>query len=140
MTQKKKEDLLAALNKNLPKEIEKKKDNTDIIQDTEEDYQYTREKLKGLVGQSEEAIELLMMALAHDTEHPRAFEVLGQLLKGTGDITDKLLQLQKKRKELTQEESKSGNTTNNAIFMGSTTELQKFLRSKKEKVIDVDEK
>ena len=137
MTQKKKEDLLAALNKNLPKEIEKKKDNTDIIQDTEEDYQYTREKLKNLVGQSEEAIEL-MMALAHDTEHPRAFEVLGQLLKGTGDITDKLLQLQKKRKELTQEEATVGNTTNNAIFMGSTTELQKFLKNKKEQSIDVE--
>ena len=137
MTQKKKEDLLAALNKNLPKEIEKKKDNTDIIQDTEEDYQYTREKLKNLVGQSEEAIEL-MMALAHDTEHPRAFEVLGNLLKNTGDITDKLLQLQKKRKELTQEEAKVGNTTNNAIFMGSTTELQKFLKNKKEQSIDVE--
>ena len=137
MTQKKKEDLLAALNKNLPKEIEKKKDNTDIIQDTEEDYQYTREKLKGLVGQSEEAIEL-MMALAHDTEHPRAFEVLGNLLKNTGDITDKLLQLQKKRKELTQEEAPGGNTTNNAIFMGSTTELQKFLKNKKEQSIDVE--
>ena len=137
MTQKKKEDLLAALNKNLPKEIDKKNDKIDIINDTEEDYQYASEKLKNLVDQSEEAIEL-MMALAHDTEHPRAFEVLGNLLKGTGDITDKLLQLQKKRKELTQEESKSGNTTNNAIFMGSTTELQKFLKSKKEKVIDVD--
>ena len=79
-----------------------------------------------------------MMALAHDTEHPRAFEVLGNLLKNTGDITDKLLQLQKKRKELTQEEEKVGNTTNNAIFVGSTTELQKFLKNKKEQSIDVE--
>ena len=56
MTQKKKEDLLAALNKNLPKEIDKKNDKIDIINDTEEDYQYAREKLKNLVDQSEEAI------------------------------------------------------------------------------------
>ena len=59
-------------------------------------------------------------------------------MKNTGDITDKLLQLQKKRKELTQEEAKVGNTTNNAIFMGSTTELQKFLKNKKEQSIDVE--
>lgn len=136
--QKNKENIIEALAKNLPaipKDIKK----GDIVGDTEEDYEYARGKLKKLIDQSEEAIESLLL-LAGDTEHPRAFEVLGQLLRGTGDITDKLLQLQKQRKELTQEESTGGaNTTNNTLFVGSTTELQKFLKNKKENFIDVDE-
>ena len=72
-----------------------------------------------------------MMALASETEHPRAFEVLAGMFKTTTDMMDQLITLQKKRKELTQSEGQkpgeSGNTTNNAIFVGSTTELQKFL-------------
>lgn len=136
--QKNKENIIEALAKNLPA-VPKSIKKGDVVADTEEDYTYAREKLKRLIDQSEEAIESLLL-LANDTEHPRAFEVLGQLLKGTGDITDKLLQLQKKRKELTQEESPgAANTTNNTLFVGSTTELQKFLKNKKENFIDVDE-
>ena len=72
------------------------------------------------------------MALASETEHPRAFEVLAGMFKTTTDMMDQLITLQKKRKELTQSEEQkasasSGGTTNNAIFVGSTTELQKFL-------------
>ena len=74
-----------------------------------------------------------MMALASETEHPRAFEVLAGMFKTTTDMMDQLITLQKKRKELTQSEEQkqnaSGSTTNNAIFVGSTTELQKFLKN-----------
>lgn len=128
-----KKDILAALETNLPQQLKKIKTEvaqTEIVVDTEEDYAYSREKIKDLITKAEEAIDN-MMALASETEHPRAFEVLAGMFKTTTDMMDQLITLQKKRKELTQSEEQkpgaSGNTTNNAIFVGSTTELQKFL-------------
>ena len=94
------------------------------------DFERVGRDLFDLSTQVEEAIEL-MMELARESEHPRAFEVLAGMFKTTTDMMDQLITLQKKRKELTQSEGQkpgeSGNTTNNAIFVGSTTELQKFL-------------
>ena len=126
-------DILAALETNLPQQLKKIKTEVaqaEIVVDTEEDYAYSREKIKDLIEKAEEAIDN-MMALASETEHPRAFEVLAGMFKTTTDMMDQLITLQKKRKELTQAEGQkpgeSGNTTNNAIFVGSTTELQKFL-------------
>jgi hypothetical protein len=126
-------DILAALETNLPQQLKKIKTEvaqTEIVVDTEEDYIYSREKIKELIEKAEEAIDT-MMALASETEHPRAFEVLSGMFKTTTDMMDQLITLQKKRKELTQSEEQkaiaSGSTTNNAIFVGSTTELQKFL-------------
>lgn len=128
-----KKDILTALETNLPQQLKKIKtevSQTEIVADTEEDYVYSREKIKDLIGKAEEAIDT-MMALASETEHPRAFEVLAGMFKTTTDMMDQLITLQKKRKELTQSEEQkataSGGTTNNAIFVGSTTELQKFL-------------
>lgn len=128
-----KKDILAALETNLPQQLKKIKTEvaqTEIVVDTEEDYAYSREKIKDLITKAEEAIDN-MMALASETEHPRAFEVLAGMFKTTTDMMDQLITLQKKRKELTQSEGQKpgapGNTTNNAIFVGSTTELQKFL-------------
>lgn len=128
-----KKDILAALETNLPQQLKKIKTEvaqTEIVVDTEEDYAYSREKIKDLITKAEEAIDN-MMALASETEHPRAFEVLAGMFKTTTDMMDQLITLQKKRKELTQSEEQKtgspGNTTNNAIFVGSTTELQKFL-------------
>ena len=125
---------MEALSSNLPQQLEKIKtevSQTEIVVDTEEDYIYTREKIKKLIGKAEESIDTMMM-LAGDSEHPRAFEVLSGMFKTTTDMMDQLINLQKKRKELTQSDSSknegTGSTTNTAIFVGSTTELQKFLR------------
>ena len=132
---KSKEDILSALQTHIPQESQKIKTEvaqSEIVVDTEEDYAYSREKIKSLIERSEEAIDN-MMALASETEHPRAFEVLAGMFKTTTDMMDQLITLQKKRKELTQSEEQkqnaSGSTTNNAIFVGSTTELQKFLKN-----------
>jgi hypothetical protein len=132
---KSKEDILSALQTHIPQELQKIKTEvaqSEIVVDTEEDYAYSREKIKSLIERSEEAIDN-MMALASETEHPRAFEVLAGMFKTTTDMMDQLITLQKKRKELTQSEEQkqnaSGSTTNNAIFVGSTTELQKFLKN-----------
>jgi len=127
-----KDDILKALETNLPQQLKKIKtevSQTEIVADTEEDYVYSRDKIKNLIAKAEEAIDN-MMELASETEHPRAFEVLSGMFKTTTDMMDQLITLQKKRKELTQSEEQkpsAGNTTNNAIFVGSTTELQKFL-------------
>lgn len=93
------------------------------------DYEYSRGQLYSLVEKGQEAINSIL-ELAQESDSPRAYEVAGQLLKNTADITDKLLDLQKKMKDISQED-RSGPTsvTNNAVFVGSTSELQKFLKS-----------
>ena len=127
-----KDDILIALETNLPQQLKKIKTEvaqSEIVTDTEEDYVYSRDKIKELISKAEDAIDN-MMALASETEHPRAFEVLAGMFKTTTDMMDQLITLQKKRQELTQSQdhkSAGGSTTNNAIFVGSTTELQKFL-------------
>ena len=134
-----KNEILDALEKNL-NIVEKPKTEVDkgqIINDTEKDVEYSREKMKELIDQSSEAINH-MMALASESEHPRAFEVLSNMIKDASQMSQDLVKLQKVRKDITQEkESKSGDTTNNAIFVGSTTELQKFLKNNDEKTIDI---
>jgi hypothetical protein len=106
-----------------------------IKNDTEEDYEFARCRLKALIQKSESALDT-MLDLAENCEHPRAFEVLGGLMKHSSDLMDQLLKLQEKRKKLHAEEVKSSeqqSTTNNAIFVGSTTDLQKYLDSQNEK-------
>jgi len=104
--------------------------NDEIIIDAEEDYKFARERIKKLIDTSDEAIGT-MHALASDSEHPRAFEVLAGMIKTAADINGQLLSLQKERKKIVQEPQPGvtpGNTTtNNAIFVGTTTELQKLL-------------
>ena len=127
-----------ALAANLPVRPEKKLESRqeDIIHDTETDVNLVRETLKDLIGKSTEALEHLSV-IAQETEHPRAFEVLSNMIKQTGDLTGELLDVQKKRKDITQgKDAMSNTTTNNAIFVGSTQELQKALRNTK-KAIDV---
>jgi hypothetical protein len=108
-----------------------------IVNDTEKDVAFARETLKDLISKSSEALEHLSV-IAQETEHPRAFEVLSNMIKQTGDLTGELINVQKKRKDITQSKDVTSNntTTNNAIFVGSTQELQKALRKQKE-VIDV---
>jgi hypothetical protein len=134
----KRDKMREALAANLPVRPEKKLESKqeDIIHDTETDVNLVRETLKDLIGKSTEALEHLSV-IAQETEHPRAFEVLSNMIKQTGDLTGELLDVQKKRKDITQgKDAMSNTTTNNAIFVGSTQELQKALRNTK-KAIDV---
>lgn len=114
----------------------------DISVDVEEDYRFARDHIKKLIGTSDEAIAT-MHALAADAEHPRAFEVLAGMIKSAADMNSQLLTLQRDRKKLVIEPaapksvSSASNTTNNAIFVGTTTELQKFLKSQGETTVDV---
>ena len=96
--------------------------------DIEKDYEYTRANLYSLIEKGQEAINGIM-ELAGEGGSPRAYEVAGQLIKSVADTTDKLADLQKKIKDLEEDSKKStGNVTNNAVFVGSTSELQKMLK------------
>ena len=96
--------------------------------DIEKDYEYTRGNLYSIIEKGQEAINGIL-ELAQESEMPRAYEVAGQLIKSVSDATDKLMDLQKKVKDVNKEEESKGPTTvNNALFVGSTTELQKLLK------------
>ena len=97
--------------------------------DIEKDYEYTRGNLYSIIEKGQEAINGIL-ELAQESEMPRAYEVAGQLIKSVSDATDKLMDLQKKLKDVNEEkEVKGPNTVNNALFVGSTAELQKLLKS-----------
>jgi len=100
----------------------------DITDDAEKDYKYARAQLYSLIEKGQETLNGVM-ELAGESASPRAYEVAGQVLKSTADITDKLADLQKKMKDLEEDKPKGPNTvTNNALFVGSTTELSKMLK------------
>jgi hypothetical protein len=110
--------------KNTIEQVEKiSSDNNDI----KKDYDYTRGNLYSLIEKGQEAINGIL-ELAQETEMPRAYEVAGQLIKNVADATDKLLDLQKKLKDIEQEKTKGPTTVNNALFVGSTAELAKLLK------------
>ena len=98
------------------------------IKDTpQDDFEYSRGQLYNLVEKGQEAIDGIM-DVCQDSQHPRAYEVAGQLIKSVGDVTDKLLDLQKKMKDIEKPQQSGPNTVNNALFVGSTSELQKILK------------
>lgn len=103
-----------------------------IKSDTRKDYEYTRGNLYSLIEKGQEAVNGIL-ELAQETEQARAYEVAGQLIKNVADATDKLLDLQKKLKDV-EEESQSKGPTNvtNALFVGSTADLAKLLKQNKE--------
>ena len=106
------------------------------------DYEDVRKQLFDLAEQGDEAIEL-MLELARESEHPRAFEVLGQLIKNNAEIGEKILKLHKSKKEVDKEElpALTKDPTNNNVFIGSTAELQKMLRDEvviEQEVIEQD--
>jgi seryl-tRNA synthetase len=97
-------------------------------EDIERDYEYTRANLYSLIEKGQEAINGIM-ELAGEGGSPRAYEVAGQLIKSVADTTDKLIDLQKKLKDVEDDSKKTtNNVTNNAVFVGSTSELQKMLK------------
>lgn len=107
--------------------------------DLKDDYDKIKKSLFDLTDQGGEAIEL-MMELARESEHPRAFEVLGQLIKQNAEIGEKILKMHKTKKEVEKVDTPAldaaGSVTNNNVFIGSTADLQKMLHD--EKVIDVE--
>jgi len=97
-------------------------------ENVEKDYDYTRGNLYSLIEKGQEAINGIM-EVAGETASPRAYEVAGQLIKSVADTTDKLADLHKKVKDIEADNPKTQNTvTNNALFVGSTTELSKMLK------------
>ena len=95
--------------------------------DIEKDYKYTRGQLYSLIEKGQEAINGIL-ELAQESEMPRAYEVAGQLIKNVADATDKLMDLQKKLKDVEEEKKKGPSTVNNALFVGSTADLAKMLK------------
>jgi len=97
-------------------------------EDIRKDYEYTRGNLYSLIEKGQEAINGIL-ELAQESEMPRAYEVAGQLIKNVADATDKLMDLQKKLKEVEEGKTPKGPTNvTNALFVGSTSELAKFLK------------
>lgn len=138
----KSEDLLKRLSENIPAEVISKNNsmlpavpkapNTDL----DDDYEFSREKYKALVEKGTDAIDH-MMELALQSDHPRAYEVLGGMLKNVSDMTDKLVSLHNNIEKVksaksaaaspAQQSSAAPSVTNNNVFVGSTTDLQRFI-------------
>ena len=97
--------------------------------DITRDYEYTRGNLYSIIEKGQEAIDGIL-ELAQESDMPRAYQVAGQLIKSVSDATDKLMDLQKKLKDVNEEQqSKGPNTVNNALFVGSTAELAKLIKT-----------
>jgi len=94
------------------------------------DFRYTRENLYNLLERGQDAVEELL-EIAKQSEHPRAFEVVGQLIGKLTETNKELMGLHKTKKELSIEKSGGDVNVNNAVFVGSTAELQKLLKSKR---------
>ena len=114
-----------------------KKETAEVIKqvpartdNVETDYRYARENLYNLVERGQDAIDGIL-ELSRETEHPRAYEVAGQLIKTVADTAEKLIDLQKKVKDVESEEQKRIGTQHNHLYVGSTSELQKFLKKNK---------
>ena len=109
----------------------KKVDSKDEVTD---DYEYARSNLYLLVDKGQEAVNGAL-DLAMSSDHPRAYEVAGQLIKHVGDVADKLMALQKDKKNVKEESAKKV-VTNNSLFVGSTADLQKMLKNASKKSKD----
>ena len=101
-----------------------------ILSDIKKDYEYARGNMYSIIEKGQEALNGIL-ELAQETESPRAYEVVGQLIKNVSDSTEKLIELQKKLKDLEEIKTSSGPTSvTNALFVGSTTELSKLLKGR----------
>ncbi len=130
----KKDKLSASLQKNLP--IKKPSQVYIDKKDIKDDYEYSRKTYKDLIDTGVRSLDVLA-ELARESEHPRAFEVLSKTIKDIGDTTEKLMDLQKSKKEINKVEvEEKKQITNNNVFVGSTTELQRILQKENERIID----
>ena len=107
--------------------IEKQDALKNVTDDVDKDYEYTRSNLYSLIEKGQESLNGIM-ELAGESASPRAYEVAGQIIKSVADTTDKLMELQKKVKEVDEDKGKTTQVTNNAVFVGSTSDLSKMLK------------
>ena len=98
-----------------------------VTNDVDKDYDYTRANLYSLIEKGQESLNGIL-ELAGESASPRAYEVAGQIIKSVADTTDKLMELQKKVKEIDEDKGKPTQVTNNAVFVGSTSELAKMIK------------
>ena len=113
--------------------VEREKPDRLTKDDIEKDYDYTRGNLYSIIEKGQEAINGIL-EIAQESEMPRAYEVAGQLIKSVSDATDKLLDLQKKVKEVNEEDKAKGpNNVTNALFVGSTADLAKLIKQQDKK-------
>ena len=116
--------------------VEDKKEFSTIEKVAEEDTQFARDNIKTLISQGNIALDSLL-SVARESEHPRAYEVAATMIKTLSDSNRELLNIQKTRKALTTDKQNNTENTKNmnidkAVFVGSTTELVKFLKNNKE--------
>ena len=108
--------------------VKRKDQLKNVSDDVEKDYEYTRANLYSLIEKGQESLNGIM-ELAGESASPRAYEVAGQIIKSVADTTDKLMELQKKIKEVDEDKVKTtNNVTNNAVFVGSTSDLSKMIK------------
>jgi len=131
----KKDKMMKALDKNLPSKIPNR---ALVDKDIKDDYEFSRNTYKDLIRTGTASLDVLA-ELARESEHPRAFEVLSKTIKDLGDTTEKLMNLQKQKDDLTnkKEDEVNRKVTNNNVFVGSTTDLQRMLLDK-DNVIDAE--
>ncbi len=112
-------------------------------ENVENDFEYSKRTYYDLIEKGQGAIDD-MVDVARNLEHPRAYEVLSGMIKNVSDVNDKLMDLNKKKKDFYKNDTKQieGNTTNNNLFVGSTTDLQRMLKnvSDNDNVIDINER
>ncbi len=116
--------MMKRLEKNLPAPVKNRP--VDLDKDVKDDYEFSRKTYKDLIYTGTRSMDVLA-ELARESEHPRAFEVLSQTIKNLGDVTKNLMDLQKSKKDLTVEDENAKQVTNNNVFVGSTTDLQRML-------------
>ena len=120
-------DIVESIEDVTPKpEVTKPPKKVEAIDQVQDDYEYARGNLYALVDKGQEAVNGAL-DLAMSSDHPRAYEVAGQLIKHVGDVADKLMALQKDKKNVKEESAKKV-VTNNSLFVGSTADLQKMLK------------
>jgi hypothetical protein len=125
---------------NLP-EVQKKEslptviDHNENSDDLEIDYKEARNNLKDVIGKGKEALENLL-TMAKDLDSPRAYEVVGQLIKTISDVNKDLIDIHKRNKDIRGETAGPSTVVNNAVFIGSTADLQAIINGRKEDIID----
>lgn len=102
-----------------------------------DDYETSRDTYLELMETGKRGLDL-MVEVARESEHPRAFEVLSGMIKNVADVTDKLMDLNKKNKEILAEPKTEKEVTNNNVFIGSTTDLQRLLHSEEKDITPDD--
>ena len=132
----KKDKIMKNLEKNVPAIQENKP--ISINKDVKDDYDFSRRTYKDLINVGTRSLDVLA-ELARESEHPRAFEVLSKSIKDIGDTTEKLMKLQKDKEDLKKVQDTAKKVTNNNVFVGSTTDLQRMLLDK-DNVIDAKSK